>query len=66
MVVAIDASNIRGGGGLSHLVGILKNYNPKWGFHKVVIYSNEKTLDKLPNKSWLVKKSHKFLNKSFI
>ena len=66
MVVVIDASNIRGGGGLSHLVGILKNYNPKWGFHKVVVYSNTKTLDAIPDRNWLIKETHNYLNKSNI
>ena len=66
MILVIDASNIRSGGGLTHLIGILKYYDIRFGFNQIIVYSNQKTLDKLPEKSWLVKKSHKFLNKSFI
>ena len=64
MVVVIDASNIRSGGGLTHLKGILENYNVGFGFKKVVVYSNLKTLKVLPDKDWLVKETHRFLNKS--
>ena len=66
MVLVIDASNIRSGGGKTHLIGILKYYDIKYGFNKIIVYSNQKTLDNLPEKTWLVKKSHKLLNKSFI
>ena len=66
MLVVIDASNIRSGGGLTHLIGILKYYDIKYGFNKIIVYSSQKTLNNLPEKAWLVKRSHKLLNKSFI
>lgn len=66
MVVVIDASNIRSGGGLTHLKGILEYYNVNIGFKKVVVYSNLKTLELLPDKDWLVKETHQFLNKSYL
>lgn len=64
MVVVIDASNIRTGGGLTHLNGILKHYDVNSGFSKVVVYSNTQTLGALPERSWLVKETHQLLNKS--
>ena len=66
MVVVIDASNIRSGGGLTHLKGILNSYNLDWGFHRIIVYSNIKTLNSLPNKDWLIKETHSLLNKSFL
>ncbi|WP_272152045.1 glycosyltransferase family 4 protein [Tenacibaculum aiptasiae] len=67
MILGIDATNIRSGGGLTHLKEILAQANPKeFGFEKVVIWSNSSTLEKLPNYSWLDKVSHKLLNKSFV
>lgn len=67
MNLGIDASNIRAGGGLTHLMEILNNANPsKYGFSQVIIWSNNLTLTKVPDKEWLIKKSHSLLNKSFI
>lgn len=67
MILVIDASNIRGGGGLSHLSGILNFANPQtYGFKKVVVYSNIIILNSLPDKSWMVKETHPYLNKSFL
>lgn len=67
MILGIDATNIRNGGGLTHLKEILQNYTPADdGFEKIFIWSSQMTLDKIEDRPWLVKKSHKFLNKSFI
>lgn len=67
MVLGIDASNIREGGGLTHLKEILLNGNPeKCGFKKVVIWSSKKTLHQLPDFPWLLKINNKWLNQSFI
>lgn len=65
MVLIIDASNIRSGGGLTHLKELLKNGDPcKFGIEKVIVWSSLSTLNKLPNKDWLEKKTHSWLNKS--
>lgn len=65
MILGIDATNIRGGGGLTHLTEILLNAEPTaHGFEKVIVWSNNDTLSKLPNLPWLVKKTHRWLNKS--
>lgn len=67
MNLGIDASNIRVGGGLTHLNEILKHARPeKFGIKKVYIWSNNETLNSLPEKDWLVKESHPYLNKSFL
>jgi len=67
MILGIDASNIRTGGGLTHLKEILENANPnQYNFEKVIVWSNDETLSKLPDYFWLRKETHKWLNKSFI
>lgn len=67
LILGIDASNIRSGGGLTHLKEILANGDPnKFGINKVVIWSNTKTLNYLPNSPWIEKVTHNLLNKSFI
>jgi len=67
MILGIDASNIRTGGGLTHLKSILQNIDEQnLKFNKVIVWSNKQTLNHLPEKSWLVKKTHAYLNKSNI
>lgn len=67
MILGIDATNIRSGGGLTHLKEILENGSPTdFGFEKVIIWSNNDTLNKLPEKDWLIKRTHYLLNKSFM
>lgn len=67
MILAIDATNIRSGGGLTHLREIIKCGNPgDYGFEKVIVWSSLTTLNTLPDKTWLVKKSDPYLNKSFL
>lgn len=67
MTIAIDASNIRTGGGITHLVKILTYADPlKFDVEKVIVYSNDNTLSKLPNFRWLVKKSDPWLNRGVL
>jgi glycosyltransferase involved in cell wall biosynthesis len=67
MILGIDATNIRSGGGLTHLKEILENGNPySFGITKVVIWSNMETLNKLADFIWLEKITHKSLNKPVV
>jgi len=62
IVLGIDGSNIRHGGGITHLSQLLQHAHPQEsGIIKVVVWSNEKTSKQLPNKSWLKKKTSKIL-----
>jgi glycosyltransferase involved in cell wall biosynthesis len=64
-VVGIDACRIRSGGGLAHLLGILKEGNPdKYGVSKVYIWSHARLLEALPEAEWLVKINPPMLQKS--
>ena len=67
ITIGIDASNIRGGGGLTHLSELLNHLDPeKNNIHKVIVWSNSNTLNKLPQKSWMTKIKHKLLEGSFV
>lgn len=63
MVIGIDASNIRAGGGLTHLIEVLRVADPlTHGFSKVVVWGGQATLDQLDDRDWLVKSGHSLLN----
>ena len=51
MKLGIDASNIRSGGGLTHLKGLLMSVDfEKFGIEKIVIWSCKATLDEIEEK----------------
>ncbi|MCW7471382.1 glycosyltransferase family 4 protein [Leptospira kanakyensis] len=65
MILGIDASNIRGGGGVTHLRELLEHAEPEsYGFDSVIVWSGSNTLQKLNSKSWLKKIDVPLLNKS--
>lgn len=54
MKLAIDAVNIRSGGGVAHLVNLLMNFVPlEQGFDEVHIWTNRRVAKLLPNREWL-------------
>ncbi|MCP3924083.1 MAG: glycosyltransferase family 4 protein [Desulfobacterales bacterium] len=64
MIIGIDASNIRAGGGLTHLVELLKAAEPlKHDFSKIIIWSRSVTLSKIEDRPWIEKKKQKHLEK---
>jgi glycosyltransferase involved in cell wall biosynthesis len=67
MNLIIDATNIKSGGGLTHLQEILSfDFALSSGYKKVVIFAPEKTLKKLPSKPWLQKNTHKWINQGYL
>lgn len=67
MILGIDASNIRGGGGVTHLVELLRAANPEeYSFVKVIIWGGTSTLEKIEERGWLKKVNEPLLNKSLI
>jgi glycosyltransferase involved in cell wall biosynthesis len=55
-VVGIDACRIRSGGGIAHLLGILKEGDPaQYGITRVHVWSHKLLLKALPQAEWLVK-----------
>ncbi len=56
MILGVDASNIRAGGGVTHLVELLRAANPpEHGFNKVIVWGGKSTLDKIDDRDWLYK-----------
>ena len=65
--LGIDASNIRQGGGITHLSQLLQHAEPDLSeISKVVVWSSQETLNKLPEKKWLIKQSNKMLDGNFL
>jgi glycosyltransferase involved in cell wall biosynthesis len=65
VILGIDASNIRAGGGVTHLVGLLGSASPaESGFSKVIVWSKASTLSRLPDRSWLEKAYYPVFEKS--
>jgi glycosyltransferase involved in cell wall biosynthesis len=62
MILGIDASNIRAGGGITHLVYLLREAEPNsHGFHTVIVWAPRHTLGRLEERPWMVKRTHRVL-----
>lgn len=60
----IDASNIRDGGGVTHLIELLNNITTNTlNFDVIEVFSNNNTLSRINNKTWIIKKTHPWLEK---
>lgn len=54
MRLVIDASNIRDGGGITHLRELLSAAEPAlYGFNEVVLWASSNTIAEMPMQSWL-------------
>jgi glycosyltransferase involved in cell wall biosynthesis len=66
-ILGIDASNIIIGGGITHLNELLSHFPQKqFQFKKIIVWGPKLTLDQLPNRVWLAKKTSWFLNKNLL
>jgi glycosyltransferase involved in cell wall biosynthesis len=64
MVIAINAINLRSGGGWTHLRELLKKANPaSHGFNKIILIGGAATLDQVEPRPWLVKMHSKVLDR---
>ena len=67
LIVGIDATNIRGGGGVTHIIELLSAADPVvHGISKVIIWGGSHTLGKLPQRPWLKKVNPPALNKGLL
>jgi glycosyltransferase involved in cell wall biosynthesis len=67
LVVGIDASRNRSGGAKAHLLGIIKDSNPRaHGIEQVHVWSYPSLLSGLPDLPWLVKHSPPELQRSLL
>ncbi len=56
MIVGVDASNVRTGGGITHLTNLLASAHPEdYGISSVIVWGNRNILDRLPEQRWLEK-----------
>jgi glycosyltransferase involved in cell wall biosynthesis len=56
VIVGIDASNLRAGGGVTHLVELLRSCDPAAaGFSQVIVWGGHSTLAGLEERPWLVR-----------
>jgi glycosyltransferase involved in cell wall biosynthesis len=56
MRLGIDASNLRAGGGITHLVELLGAADPTaFGFSSVTVWGGRATLERVPDREWLTK-----------
>src|SRR5579871_3553796 len=56
VIVGIDASNLRHGGGITHLVELLRAAKPELdGFTRIIVWSGRATLVQLEERPWLTK-----------
>lgn len=64
MRLGIDASNIRSGGSMAHLRGVLSEARPeKHGIESVVVWGGAGTLGVLPRRTWLEKRHSLLLDR---
>jgi glycosyltransferase involved in cell wall biosynthesis len=64
MIVGIDASRNRSGGAKAHLLGILLGFDEKLGIKTMHVWACRSLLDAIPDRPWLVKHHHLFLERS--
>jgi glycosyltransferase involved in cell wall biosynthesis len=67
MILGIDAFNLSSGGGITHLVELLRAAKPRaQGFERVVLWASKKTLDKIDDREWLHKVHEPMLDKGLL
>ena len=67
MVVGIDAANLRGGGGVTHLVELLRAAQPELhGIDRIVVWGGKTTLTALEDQPWLTKRGSPSLDKGLL
>lgn len=67
-IIGIDAINIRGGGGITHLIELINHFPNKsnLGIVKIFIWGTKYTLNQIPDKPFLVKLHKPIFEKSLI
>jgi glycosyltransferase involved in cell wall biosynthesis len=67
MILGIDAFNIKDGGGVTHLVELLKVAKPSnYGFKHVIIWGDKKLLLRIDDRPWLIKENKDILDRNII
>lgn len=64
MILGIDAANLRVGGGLTHLIELLRAAQPPaHGFSRIIVWGGEQTLARLEERPWLLKAPQPLLDR---
>lgn len=67
MIIVIDAINLKQGGGLTHLVNILKYTQPvTMGFSKIIVLGCKKTLDEINSRPHIIKIHSRYFESNYI
>jgi glycosyltransferase involved in cell wall biosynthesis len=67
VIVGIDASNLRAGGGVTHLIELLRACDPQAsGFSQVIVWGGHSTLSQLEARSWLEARPLSVLDRGLI
>lgn len=67
MRLCIDGSNLRSGGGVTHLVELLRHADPAaHGFEQVFVWAPADTLDRLPERPWLIRRTEPVLEQHYL
>ena len=67
ITIGIDATNIRGGGGVTHLVELLRAARPlDLGIERVVLWGGDHLLQCIEDRPWLIKLTNPILNRDFV
>jgi glycosyltransferase involved in cell wall biosynthesis len=67
LTIGIDAANLRRGGGVTHLVELLRVAKPAaYGIDRVVVWSGQPTLNALDDRAWLDKRNPTALDKGLL
>lgn len=65
--IGIDASNLRAGGGVTHLIELLRSAQPsEHGFYRIVIWGGKTTLKAMETQPWLIKRNPLALDKGLL
>ncbi len=67
MILGIDAYNLSSGGGITHLVELLRAAQPReQGFERVILWASKKTLAKIDDRDWLHKVHEPMLDRGLV
>ena len=67
MILGVYASNIRDGGGVTHLKNLLRFAEPeRFGIKKIIVWGGKDLLGQLPRKTWLDLREIIALNRSLL
>uniref|UniRef100_Q47GL5 Glycosyl transferase, group 1 n=1 Tax=Dechloromonas aromatica (strain RCB) TaxID=159087 RepID=Q47GL5_DECAR len=64
--IGIDASNIRQGGGITHLSQLLDSVAGSNGMVRITVWASRGTLNRLPDAPWLEKRTHRWLEANLL